>query len=402
MRLFDRFKMAYRGAIDGFKGQGFNFRNWFGRTFGIDNSQLATNETIFSVVSRLSNTMASLPMKLYKEYDVQNTDVSSLLTTEPNPYMTGFELINQLEVSRNSTGNGYALIIRDKYMLPTEIQPLESSSVMPFINTDDNQLWYKVMIISGTFYTHNSNMLHVKHIHTPGTLIGISPLKVLKNALEYDKLVQEFSLGEMQKKESFVLTYAANVDSDKRQKVLNDFRQFYKENGGILFQEPGVTIDPIDKKYFASDTINSEKITRARVANVFNVPVSFLNENQGQGYSSNEQMMIQFTQMTLAPIIKQYEQEFNRKLLTSTDRKNGLYFKFNLGGLLRGDTAARTALYSTLLRTAGMTPNEVRRLEDLPPSSEVRANELWISGDMYPLGMDVTLRKASKGGEKSE
>ncbi|WP_368885105.1 hypothetical protein, partial [Proteus mirabilis] len=35
-----------------------SFKQWFGRTFfGIENSTLETNENIFSVVSRLSNTL---------------------------------------------------------------------------------------------------------------------------------------------------------------------------------------------------------------------------------------------------------------------------------------------------------------------------------------------------------
>ncbi|MCY9699137.1 phage portal protein, partial [Paenibacillus larvae] len=69
-------------------------------------------------------------------------------------------------------------------------------------------------------------------------------------------------------------------------------------------------------------------------ANVFNLPVNFLNE-EGQG-SHAEQMMIQFVQMTLTPTVRQYEQEMNRKLLTSEERQAGYYFKFNLGALLRG------------------------------------------------------------------
>ena len=44
-----------------------------------------------------------------------------------------------------------------------------------------------------------------------------------------------------------------------------------------------------------------------------------------------------------------------------------------------------------------MEPDEVRRLEDLPPKGG-KAAELWISGDLYPIEMDPTLRK---GGEKS-
>lgn len=392
-------------ARAGWSGQGFDFNNFFGRTFwGIDNSQLATNETIFSVISRLANTVSALPIKLHQNYDVIRNDVADVLINEPNQNMSSFDLLNMLEVSRNEAGNGYAVIIRDLRMQPSEILPLEHSCVTEFINEDDGTLWYMVRGQSKTVYIHNTDMLHVKHISSPGQWKGLSPLKVLANTIKYDKAVQEFSLSEMEKKESFILKYASNVDKEKRAAIIADFKRFYQENGGILFQEPGVEVSEIKKQYFASDTLASERITRSRVANVFNVPVSFLNDTEGSSSASNEQQMIQFVNMTLLPIVRQYEHEFNRKLLTREDRKRGMYFKFNLGGLLRGDTAARTQFYQAMLRSGAMKPDEVRMLEDLAPMGGM-ANKLWISGDLYPQEMDPTLRKSSKsaeGGEKSE
>ena len=395
-------------AKAGWSGQGINFSNWMGRTFwGIENSQLATNETIFSVVSRLANTVSALPIKLHQNYDVIQNTASDVLINEPNQNMSSFDLLNAMEVSRNEHGNGYALILRDIRMQPSEILPLEPSIVTEFINKDDNSLWYEVRGESNTIYIHNTDMIHVKHIRGPNRWRGLSPLNVLANTIKYDRAVQEFSLSEMEKKESFILSYAANVDADKRAQIIADFRRFYSENGGILFKEPGVDIDAIEKKYFASDTLASERITRSRVANVFNVPVSFLNDTEGGTLASNEQQMIQFVNMTLLPIVRQYEHEFNRKLLTKQDRKKGLYFKFNLGGLLRGDTAARTAYYQAAIRSGWLSQDDVRRYEDEPPVGG-NASKLWVSGDLYPIDLPISERKSSatsstvEGGGKSE
>ncbi|MED3563462.1 phage portal protein [Bacillus xiapuensis] len=398
MKWYRRAINSIKAAVAGWKGATFDFTSWAGRVFwGVDNTKLATNETIFSVISRLANTFSSLPIKLYQNYDLKMNQAADVVINDPNPNMSSFEFFNKLEVSRNETGNGYAVIIRDIRMMPEKLIPIDSSLVTPFLNTDDDELWYQIIGNGGTYYFHNMNMFHVKHITGASRWTGISPLDVLKNTLEYDKAVQEFSLSEMQKKESFILKYATNVDAEKRQRIIDDFRRFYQDNGGILFQEPGVEVDGLEKKYFASDTWTSEKITRSRVANVFNVPALFLNDVEGQSFSSNEQTMIQFVQMTLTPIVRQYEHELNKKLLTPADREAGFYFKFNMGGLLRGDTAARTAFYQMMIRSSGMTPDEVRQFEDLPPRGG-KAAELWISGDMYPLEMDPAQRK---GGEKS-
>ncbi|MCU5330633.1 phage portal protein [Bacillus wiedmannii] len=394
MQWFSRMKRAVFGAVAGWKGQTYDFSSWLGRTFwGVDNSKLANNETIFSVVSRLSNIIASLPIKMYKNYDLESNSASDVLINGPNQNMTSFELIRNMETARNETGNTYGLIERDIRGQVSRITPLISTYVEPVLEQESKELWYQVIGDGGTYYFHNLDVLHLKHIVSSQGLKGINPIKVLTNTIDFDKAIREFSLKEMQSApNSFIVTYGANIDKDKRKEVIDDFKRFYQDNGGILFQEPGVTIDQLERKYIAADTFTSERITRSRVANVFNVPVTFLNDNEGQSYGSNEQLMQQFVQLTLMPIIRQYEQEFNRKLLTPAERKAGFYFKFNVGALLRGDTAARNTLYHGGLRDGWLTRNDVRRWEDLPPIPG-KADELWISGDMYPLDMDPAERK---------
>nr|WP_242237975.1 phage portal protein [Bacillus cereus group sp. BfR-BA-01316] len=394
MQWFSRMKRAVSGAVAGWKGQTYDFSSWLGRTFwGVDNSKLANNETIFSVVSRLSNIIASLPIKMYKNYDLESNSASDVLINGPNQNMTSFELIRNMETARNETGNTYGLIERDIRGQVSRITPLISTYVEPVLEQESKELWYQVIGDGGTYYFHNLDVLHLKHIVSSQGLKGINPIKVLTNTIDFDKAIREFSLKEMQSApNSFIVTYGANIDKDKRKEVIDDFKRFYQDNGGILFQEPGVTIDQLERKYIAADTFTSERITRSRVANVFNVPVTFLNDNEGQSYGSNEQLMQQFVQLTLMPIIRQYEQEFNRKLLTPAERKAGFYFKFNVGALLRGDTAARNTLYHGGLRDGWLTRNDVRRWEDLPPIPG-KADELWISGDMYPLDMDPAERK---------
>ncbi|MDX2330456.1 phage portal protein, partial [Sinorhizobium medicae] len=46
-------------------------------------------------------------------------------------------------------------------------------------------------------------------------------------------------------------------------------------------------------------------------------------------------------------------------------------------------------------------PDEVRRLEDMPPKGGA-ADQLWVSGDLYPIDMDPTLRKGVKTSDKTE
>lgn len=379
------------------KGKTYDFSNWFGKTFwGIDNSTLANNETIFSVVTRLSNSMATLPLKLYQNYEMVNNTASDVLINNPNPNMTGFEFIRNMETARNEKGNAYALIERDIRLNPTRLTLLNPDYVEPVIEKNTKELWYEVIGENGQrYYVHNMEMLHVKHIVSSSGLKGINPINVLVNATRFDKAVREFSLKEMESAPmSFILKYGANVDREKRQAVIDDFKRFYRDNGGILFQENGVEIKELERKYVAADTFVTERITRSRVANVFNVPVTMLNDTEGQSYSSNEQLMRMYVDLTLMPIVRQYEQEFNRKLLTPFERTDGFYFKFNTKALLRADVSTQAEYYAKAIRNGWMAQDEVRQYEDMPPIGG-NASKLWVSGDLYPIDLDPSERKSS-------
>ena len=122
-----------------------SFKQWFGRTFfGIENSTLETNENIFSVVSRLSNTLSSLPFKKYLNYDQQFDEEMDRLVYYPNKNQTLDQIINVLEVSRDTNGNGYALIMRDVRGQLDMLVPFNPNYVEPVLEQNSNELWYVV------------------------------------------------------------------------------------------------------------------------------------------------------------------------------------------------------------------------------------------------------------------
>ncbi len=76
----------------------YDFSPWKNRSFwGEINNTLETNERYFQAITKLSNSMASLPLKMYEDYKVVNTEVSDLLTVLPNNSLSSFDFINQIE-----------------------------------------------------------------------------------------------------------------------------------------------------------------------------------------------------------------------------------------------------------------------------------------------------------------
>ncbi|EOH8528103.1 phage portal protein [Staphylococcus aureus] len=379
----------------------YDFSPWKNRSFwGVINNTLETNETIFSAITKLSNSMASLPLKMYEDYKVVNTEVSDLLTVSPNNSLSSFDFINQIETIRNEKGNAYVLIERDIYHQPSKLFLLNPDVVEMLIENQSRELYYSIHAATGNkLIVHNMDMLHFKHIVASNMVQGISPIDVLKNTTDFDNAVRTFNLTEMQKPDSFMLKYGSNVGKEKRQQVLEDFKQYYEENGGILFQEPGVEIEPLPKKYVSEDIVASENLTRERVANVFQLPSVFLNARSNTNFAKNEELNRFYLQHTLLPIVKQYEEEFNRKLLTKTDREKNRYFKFNVKSYLRADSATQVEVYFKAVRSGYYTINDIREWEDLPPVEG--GDKPLISGDLYPIDTPLELRKSLKGGDKN-
>ena len=410
MRFIQRVKIAWNALTGKYKGDGYDFTKWFSPSniFASKTSNtLATVETIFAAVSRLSNAMASLPLKLYQEYTPVKNPISDLLENSPNPNMTSFDFIRTLETSRNTYGNGYALKMYDGLFQVSALLVLDPSRVEPVIEEKTRELWYEIDGDNGRYYVHNMDMIHVKHIAPVGQSLayysvgykGISPIDVLRNTVDYDVKVRTFSLDQMDSaiRASFILKMNTTLSKEKKAEILNNFKEFYQANGGVIIQESGTEITPIEKSIIDTKVFEVEKITRSRVATVFNMPVHMLGETEGQSYSSMEQLSLEFVQGTLVPIVRQYEQEFNRKLLTKQERLQGLTFKFNVSALLRGDIKTRGEFYFKGIRSGWFTPNEVRAFEELPPLEG--GDKLYMSRDLTPVNEqegereEVTIRR---------
>jgi HK97 family phage portal protein len=365
------------------------FRSWF-EPKNIFTSQttstLATNETIFSAISQLANGMASMPLKLLKDFEEQHNQMSDMMANSPNPNVTSFDWIRTMETLRNAFGNAIALKEYDGRYQVRALWILDPTRVTPMIETDTKELWYRIEGENGAYYVHNMDVIHVKHIHTSGYW-GISPLDVLRGTVDFDTKIRAFSLKQIEGAihAGFILNIASMVDQKKKEEILNNFKSFYQENGGVLFEETGVAIREIQaRQYIDPKLFEVAKITITRVATVFNMPPHRLGLADGASYNAMEQRDMEYVQGTLMPIAKQYEQELNRKLLTPEQRRAGYYWKFNLNALLRGDFGKRMEGYFKGIRSGFYTPNDVRRLEDLPPVPE-GGDELYISKDLLPL-----------------
>ena len=364
--------------------------------FRFGNTNLADNETIFAVVTRLSNSMASLPLKLYQDSNVVNAsdDDFSEIIENPNSYMTQFKFIRKMETIKNITGNAYALMEYDMFMTPIAFHILNPDLVQPVIEKDTGELWYRVTDADGYVFIHNSNIIHISHITGVIGEKGINPLNILKNTIYYDRNIKEFSINQLQNglKANIVIKLAAKLNKD----AMDDYTEMLKkfQKNGILFLDQGKDFQELKGFNFIDPKVfEVEKITVERVARVYNMPLSKVNSEKSS-YSSAEQADLEYIKDTMLPNVRMWEQELNKKVLVPQKRAKGFSYKFSLNGLARADMTTRGDFYQKGIRSAWFTPNEVRRLEDMPPVEG--GNKLYISRDL--ISLDLIDKIPLKGG----
>ena len=351
---------------------------------------LQGHEAIYAAVTRIANTVASIPVHVYKGRERQDTHpLEKLLNLSPNPSMSAYIFKQTMEAFRNTEGMAYALIIRDGLGEITRLDVLDPTRVRPLIERDSREIWYDITLEGKTYPIPGYMVLALKHMSANG-ISGIRPLDVLRGSLDYDAEVKEISLNQLDGINHGVMLEVPGqaLDETRKAQIVADFLDAYESSGQrVLVLEGGIKATTFNQSPVDAQLMDVERITRNRVATVYNLPPHMLGDYSDTSFSTAEQQMQEFLQLTIIPIVQQWEDELNRKLLSDADYKAGYRFRFDTDSLIRADMVAMANKYQMAIRGGWMRMNEVREREGLPP--DPNGDELMCARDIIPLRIMV-------------
>lgn len=351
---------------------------------------LQGHEAIYAAVTRIANTVASIPVHVYKGRERQDTHpLEKLLNLSPNPSMSAYIFKQTMEAFRNTEGMAYALIIRDGLGEITRLDVLDPTRVRPLIERDSREIWYDITLGGKTYPIPGYMVLALKHMSANG-ISGIRPLDVLRGSLDYDAEVKEISLNQLDGINHGVMLEVPGqaLDETRKAQIVADFLDAYESSGQrVLVLEGGIKATTFNQSPVDAQLMDVERITRNRVATVYNLPPHMLGDYSDTSFSTAEQQMQEFLQLTIIPIVQQWEDELNRKLLSDADYKAGYRFRFDTDSLIRADMVAMANKYQMAIRGGWMRMNEVREREGLPP--DPNGDELMCARDVIPLRIMV-------------
>ncbi|MDU3843661.1 MAG: phage portal protein [Clostridium perfringens] len=355
--------------------------------FSFFNRDLNTNENIFSAVSLLSNALASAPISVYKDYEKlkpRENDLARLFEYGPNNFQSTFQFIRLMETLRNTKGAAYAIKEYGFNYRLERLWVMNPDNVTPQMEKDSRELYYAISKDGAINYVHSSHIIAVNYVTTDG-YTPISPLDVLRNTVDYDREIKEFSLNQMKDglKANLVIKLQAKLNKEELDNY-NEMINRFKSNG-ILYVDNGKEFQELKKSSFIDPNVAAvEEITVERVERVYTI------QGKLTGKATNVEDLL-YLKDSILPTARMYEQEFTKKCIPNTERDEGIKVKISLNGFARADMKTRGEFYFKGVRTGWFCPDEVRALEDMPPIKG--GDTYYVSKDLIPVDMIRNLNK---------
>lgn len=372
----------------------------------VDEQSAMQISTVYACVRLLAETVAALPLHLYRYTDDGKGKESAfdhplyrILYRQPNDEMSSFIWRETMMTHLLLWGNAYSQIIRDGRNNVLGLYPLLPENVE--VDRDEQgQLYYIYHAYTDEvpgeqnqdIYFRKDEILHIPGLGFNG-LVGFSPIAMMKNSLGTTLAVEKYGASFFKNgaQPSGVLEHPGVLKDP--QKIRDNWTAVY---GGannahrVAVLEEGmaykaISLPPEDSQFLSTRQFGVEEICR-----IFRVPPHMVQSLEHATFSNIEHQSIDFVVHTLTPWLVRFEQAIIKDLLLE-EEQDVLFPKFNVDGLLRGDYQSRMNGYATGISNGFLSPNVIHRLEnmDLIPAEE--------GGDDYYLnGGYVKLRDAGK------
>lgn len=328
---------------------------------------------VYTCINVRSQTIASLPINVYREVgdskeSIPDHPVYYPIAHQPNSYMSSANMMMTAMIHADSWGNSFIGINRNGRGIVTSLDPLQPWQCENIQIKDGNAYYY----INGEVYP-SRDILHFRWWSLDG-LNGVSPIR--QNAITMGKALkaEKYSSMSIGQKPPGILSYEGNMTSEQRAENQKTWKEdLVAGRTPILsgrWEFTPIMLSPNDVQF-----IEQEKLTDKKIYGIFRIPPVFAQDFERATFTNAEQSDLIFAKHTILPLVRMMEQECNMKLFSEREKKN-TYLKFNMNGLLRGDTQARSQFYNIMRNIGAMNANEVREREDMNG---------YEGGDLYTM-----------------
>lgn len=352
-----------------------------------------TYSAVFACTRVISETMASLPLALLEQVDDRTTrkavekPLYGVLHDMPNPEMDIATFLDMQVAVQLNWGNAYCEKQYDSAGNVVGLWPIHPSRIPLsnlYRNTTDPHFFRQIVVgqPGELIYDVNnddgtvtpipaSDMFHVPGVLSRNGITGLSiPMtgsEAIGIAMATDKHAGAYfrngAVSNMAiKSPKIVKKETAEYLREQWQKTFGGVQNHYK----TLLLEDGMEPVSFSIAPEASQLIESRQLGAREIARLYRVPPHMIADLSRATWANIESEEIAFVIHTMLPWITRWEKAIYRQLLSPAERLK-YRAKFNVMGLLRGDSASRGQFYQVLFNLGALSPNDVRDFEDMNP-----------------------------------
>jgi HK97 family phage portal protein len=365
---------AARGPLDDFWYQRTPMPSLAGVT--IDEAIALSYSTFWACVRILSDTVGAMPWHVYEregEGDEQRDEKAKgykwydVLHERPNVYQDAMTFKAMGVAHLILRGNFYSRVIPGiSEGEPPQLLPLNPDKMELFQDPVTSVISYQYKHRDGEIRVYSQDeMLHVKMLSLDGVK-GLTPLEYAKQTLglaiaEQRHASSIFGGGGFFK---YFLKTTKRLGPEGRKNLRESWKDIHGDPGSF---SPPILEDDLDIKTLGmtledSQLLESRKLSAYEVCQFLGVPPHLVFLLDRATFSNIEHQSIEFSTIHLNPWLVRFEQAMAYHL------DEGYFSQFARDSIIRGDTQSRYDAYSKALQGRPfMVPNDVRRLENLPP-----------------------------------
>ncbi|MDH6674455.1 HK97 family phage portal protein [Paenibacillus sp. LBL] len=387
----------------------------FGKKIYVTESSAMRSTAVLTCVRILSETVASLPLPVYKRLNPRgrervNHRIGELLQRSPNPRMTAFTFRETMMVHILLWGNCYAEIEYDNRGDIVALWPIPPHRV-EHMETEAGEPFFRVTTADGK--QHNVPdyaMFHIPGLGFDGKK-GISVIQWAKQAIELALATEQFGAEFFENGTNVgaVVTHPGTLSDPAFERLSKSLKEKYEGLGKshrLMLLEEGMsfsknTIPPNDAQF-----LETRKFQILEIARIFRVPPHMMADLERATFSNIEHQSTDFIVHSVRPWLIRWEQTINWKLFDGTEQKR-LYAEFLIEGYLRGDSAARAAFYKEMFNLGAFSQNDIRERENENPIPG--GDRYFVPLNMVPLDLldeyykgKFAPKEALKGGDNDE
>ncbi|MFA7505286.1 MAG: phage portal protein [Burkholderiaceae bacterium] len=328
-----------------------------------------------------------------------------LLFLEPSKGQTAFGLIESIAIHLMFVGNAYVFVNRVGGNRVHELILLEPGRVTVTRRPD---MTYSYEVAGDDGATRPMPDGSIWHIRGPSWngWMGLETIRLAREALGLS-LALEGSHAELHGSGSLETgTYSIDgeLTNDQHKKLAGWLKKY--ASGGEYANMPMILdrgakwfsrrMSGVDSQHLETRRFQIEEICRfARV-----LPIMVGLTEKTSTYASVEQMLIAHVTHTLSPWAGRIEQSAEVALLTDAEKAEGLFVRFNLNALMRGDFKARQEGLQIMRRNGVINANGWLEIEDMNPRDDAGGDQYIVEANMaLQDGRDLPPPKAPAGKE---